>query len=158
MKKCFKCCEIKPLSDFYAHKRMIDGYLNKCKECTKKDVLTHRQNNIEKVRAYDRNRPNAKERLQKNKERLLQDSEKYQKNCEAKKQWGKRNKHKRSAHCKVARALLRGILIRPLKCEKCSEETKIEAHHDDYAKPLEVLWLCTECHANRHKELRWGEI
>jgi hypothetical protein len=36
-KICFKCNTEKPLSDYYKHKKMGDGHLGKCKECTKKD-------------------------------------------------------------------------------------------------------------------------
>lgn len=40
-KVCFKCGRLLPLDDFYKHSGMGDGHLNKCEECTKKDVKRH---------------------------------------------------------------------------------------------------------------------
>ena len=53
-KTCFKCQQEIDLCEFYVHKQMFDGHLNKCIECTKRDVLEHRFANLERIRAYDR--------------------------------------------------------------------------------------------------------
>lgn len=36
-KVCFRCKVEKELDEFYVHKRMADGHLNKCKSCTRGD-------------------------------------------------------------------------------------------------------------------------
>ena len=40
-KTCFKCGQLKPLTEYYAHKQMADGHLNKCKSCTRLDTKTN---------------------------------------------------------------------------------------------------------------------
>lgn len=60
----------------------------------------------------------------------------------------KRNRHKRNARDRVAYAVRTGKLKR-LPCDKCGNE-KSEAHHTDYNKPLEVIWLCKSCHSELH--------
>lgn len=39
--------------------------------------------------------------------------------------------------------------IKKLPCRDCGSE-KSEAHHEDYDKPLEVIWLCRDCHLKLH--------
>jgi hypothetical protein len=65
--------------------------------------------------------------------------------------WAKRNPEKRRAHEAVKAAIRSGVLTRrPCKCGN----KRSHAHHDDYSKPLVVLWLCAPCHVLRHKQLR----
>lgn len=56
MKKCFKCHREKPLSEYYKHKQTADGHLNKCKDCTKKDVRRryHDPETKPRIVEYDR--------------------------------------------------------------------------------------------------------
>lgn len=43
----------------------------------------------------------------------------------------------------------RGFLIKQ-PCEVCNTENDVQAHHDDYTKPLDVRWLCRKHHNEHH--------
>jgi ribosomal protein S27AE len=136
-KECFKCKTVKPLDEFYKHAMMGDGHLNKCKTCTKKDVLEHRNNNLERIRTYDRKRAKLAHRIKQN--------------VEVTKAWKAADKRRQKAHNAVRREILAGRLLKD-SCSRCGSEKSL-AHHEDYDKPLQVIWLCQPCHKQRHKEI-----
>lgn len=59
-------------------------------------------------------------------------------------------------------ALRDGLIQRPDRCERCGNQpppfkdgrSAIQAHHPDYNKPMEVMWLCQPCHHAWHREYR----
>ena len=51
-------------------------------------------------------------------------------------------------------AVKRGRIKRALNCQQCFKKTKVVAHHIDYDKPFEVIWLCKSCHSLLHNSLR----
>ncbi len=57
---------------------------------------------------------------------------------------------KSKAHSLLHQAIKRDEIIRPNRCSKCGEKGKIEGHHPDYSKPLQVIWLCSQCHRKYH--------
>jgi hypothetical protein len=61
------------------------------------------------------------------------------------KKWRDKNKIKITAHRKVFSALRNGSL-KKWECSVCGS-IKSEAHHTDYLKPLEVVWLCKKHHS-----------
>lgn len=58
-----------------------------------------------------------------------------------------------SARAAARDAVRTGRLVRPERCSQCGAGGRIQGHHDDYAKPLDVRWLCQECHGKAHRKL-----
>ena len=159
-KRCFKCGEVKDLPLYYRHSEMADGHLNKCKECTKRDSNKHREDNIEKVREYDRNRPNSEERnlINITRSRLKYSSDEGYRSrvLESKKAHVIRNLDKTSARQALSNALRDGKVLKGCSCEHCGETDKpLEGHHWSYLEEhaLDVIWLCTKCHGREHKRI-----
>jgi hypothetical protein len=60
----------------------------------------------------------------------------------------------RRARVAVNGALRSGRLVKPEKCERCNElidSKHLHAHHPDYSKRFDVIWLCRVCHSLEHK-------
>lgn len=63
----------------------------------------------------------------------------------------KKYPEKNAAHRAVQQALGTGHLTRQ-PCEHCGSTEDIHAHHANYSKPLEVMWLCRPCHVAEHRK------
>lgn len=153
-KKCFKCELVKPLGDFYRHLAMSDGRLGKCKECTKKDANQHRADNLEQIRQYDRDRGNLPHRVESRKE-YASTKEGKTKLREGSKRWIERNPEKHVSQNAVSNAVRDGRLEK-FPCAICGSKNS-QGHHEDYSKPLEVIWFCPKHHAEHHKNKREEE-
>jgi len=135
-KTCTSCFVKKDLeTEFYKHAEMADGHLNKCKECVRKRVTRHRDANIDRIREYDmkRFRENPKRKKQSRANTIKFRTE---------------NPEKYAAQTAVGNAIRDGKLKRQTCCQ-CG--AKAHAHHEDYSKPLNVIWLCPAHHAEVHK-------
>lgn len=151
MKPCIKCGELKDLTEFYRHSKMADGHLNKCKGCCRMDALNTRRARPDYYKAYDRERSNLAHRKKAREEYNKTDAYK-KRHAVSNSKWRRENKHKSRSHNKVKYSVNIGK-IQKQPCLICGNEN-VQAHHEDYSKPLDVIWLCPACHAQWHKEKR----
>jgi hypothetical protein len=64
-------------------------------------------------------------------------------------------KEKNRVRRKTTYAIRVGRLVRR-PCEWCGDQN-VHAHHEGgYTDPLNIMWLCAPCHADRHREIRCG--
>ena len=140
MKACIICSHPKELEKFYAHPEMADGHSNKCIECYKEYEKERRLNPVvrESKRAYEQGRQQTPKR------RLAQQRYQIARRL--------RNPEKHQARTAIGNALRDGRLERK-PCEECGS-MEVQAHHDDYSKPLDVRWLCFR----HHREIAHNQI
>lgn len=136
---CGTCKEFFPKDGFYKNKRTILGLTSECRKCfsatsmrtrstensrrlNREHMVRYREKNIDKIREKDRERSKISNKTP-----------------------------KAIARYELNKAVKRGDVLKPKICSECfSSQKRIEGHHKDYNKHLEVEWLCTMCHAKRH--------
>lgn len=153
MKTCKRCNTSKLFDKFYKHPKSKDGLDSKCKECAKKLSNANRLANIERVREYDRNRPNRLDRIAKQKIRNQEEKTKLISRA-AKSKYVQNNARKHKAHCALNNAVRDKRVIPWPVCFMHDCNNKPEAHHIHYDLPLDVVWLCDRHHKQVHKETR----
>ncbi len=171
MKKCISCGINKNLDEFY-YRKENGKYRNKCKECFciqyKNKYLndvSFREKKNEQAKNYskrhteilrvkkslyriknpDKVRKWVNRYYEDNKEKIMFKNNVYEKN----------NPIKKTAHHKVKYAVKNGNLI-SLPCIVCGG-LKTMAHHEDYTKPLKVIWLCARHHYIYEKNKKYKE-
>ena len=145
-KVCRWCEQTKPISDFYKHPKMEDGHLGKCKECQKANTKNARERRPEYYRDYDKNRANLPHRVQARAEYSKTPAGK-EKHRSANETWMMKHQNRRAASHILNNAVRDGKVPRH-PCFICGK--KAHAHHPDYDRPLDVIWLCPKHHKEAH--------
>ena len=133
MKQCRRCFAEKDEADFNRNRTAKDGLQGWCRVCQLNGLREWNIQHPEKRRAQLRNQ------YIREIERLGGPRPTKQSSLE-----------KRRARRRLEKAVRAGLVQRPALCEVCGCSAKVQGHHDDYTKPLDVRWLCPRCHGLTH--------
>lgn len=166
IKNCFKCNKEKPLSEFYKHKEMSDGHVNKCKDCNKID---NKASNGKHKRVCVICKKDFKTTLTVVKRGGGDCCSRYCWNIHFKKIVKKDSESPNWKGDLVGKEALHNWVIknlgRPMKCEHCSTTEKVKYEWSNisqkYKRDLSD-WqrLCVPCHSKydrAHPESKWNK-
>ncbi len=136
MKKCTGSCKsIKNESEFYSKR-------SQCKICYKEYQSSFRRENAEstkKIRA-------------KNYKKSMMDDEFHNDRIFRSREDRRINPEKKRAQMAIYHRIESGRIIRPDNCSSCKKDCKPHAHHEDYNKKFDIVFLCGSCHQFWHKD------
>jgi hypothetical protein len=136
-KRCSACRQFKPWTAFGLNRSRIDGYSESCFPCRAFHCRRVYQRHGEQRRRWQKEHSRPYDKAKR--KRL-------------------RGTLKEMARDKLRKAVKRGEIKKPARCQGCGKPKlpkRLQGHHPDYSKPLEVIWLCSGCHSARHR--KYGE-
>lgn len=163
MVMCSRCGADKPSGDFGPDKKKLNGLFSWCRACCAAqararytaDPEKHRQQVQEFRKRTGYAIEYAREYRARNHERCLESNRIWrEENRQRIREYDamQRDTDKVRARMAVRLAIKAGKLkVQP--CERCGYGVGVHAHHEDYSKPLEVIWLCRRHHGERHREI-----
>lgn len=144
---CKTCSQEKPEGAFYVSNK------TKCKDCIKASVNANRQENLEKIRGYDRMRGSMPHRVAARAEYAKTDAYSVSHDAAVRK-WSAKHPDRSKATVTVNNAVRDKRLIPWPVCALHACEKRPQAHHPDYSRPLDVVWLCPLHHKQAHEIVR----
>jgi len=141
LRRCTKCGAVKPLGEFGPELRSRRGRRRQCRDCHNEYQRVWRAKNRENVRAtgrryYEGHRAEMLARARGPDARWRRDLSQF-----------------------VLLAVRFGVIPQKHACEHCGVSDRAAAlvrHHPAYERPLDVVWLCTECHGAVHQKAQGG--
>lgn len=134
-KRCTRCRLTKPARDFKINRQTTDGLQAHCRVCQRIAGAFRPPRTAAQTAERNRRRREGRKR-----------GDAYQ--------YKPTDPQRLLAWQMVKRAIRHGVLVRADKCERCGKACRPEASHGDYAKPLDVQWLCKPCHIKRDRPVR----
>ena len=128
--KCVRCDTEKAPDAFYSKDRT-------CKACRCALVKANRDARADYYREYEQRRAAREDRNAQNRRVTAE--------------WRAQNPRERAAQVTLGNAVRDGRVLKWPACAvpDCSS-TRPVAHHPDYARPLDVVWLCQAHHKQAH--------
>jgi hypothetical protein len=152
MLTCSRCKQEKDEDDFYSNRSSPTGRSQWCRRCFNEYMKKRRAENPGMKSAEGK-----KYRL-KYPGRSTINNKKYLKSHpakrrEKKKRYKLRHPEKDKAREAIHRAVRYNKIDKPKTCSMLSAECKgkIDGHHSDYSKPLDVIWVCDYHHKKLHR-------
>lgn len=143
---CKLCGERKEQTEFYPFREWFDSY---CKLCRCAYQRRQYRLTISARKAYERSRATLPHRVAARIKYASSDSGRAS-TKRAVAASNARYPEKRAARISLGNAVRDGIVSKQ-PCSVCGSTYRIHGHHEDYSKPLDVIWLCPRHHRDLHK-------
>lgn len=144
---CKFCRVTSETAEFYK------GVNSRCKECHKREVRQNRLEKSEQYREYEKMRYKRDPHRREANRIYAQSPIGKASHAASVRRRNSLNPEKRAANIILGNAVRDGRIIKPKECSRCGvipPRRQLHGHHHDYAKPLDVEWICSACHGLEH--------
>ena len=152
-KRCTGCQAVKSADHFHRRKARGRVYLRaRCKPCENAYNRAHRPTAASGLYRTEEYRAHNRQKMS----RYLRGAGRLAA-AERQREHVRAHPDRVKAWKAVERALRTGRLTRADRCS-CGRDSRVYGHHDDYTRPLDVLWVCGACHKVQHQWLNTRKV